>query len=169
MPASIVLRLTDEGTYLVDADKSVEERDRPDETILSDLGHVLERQLTMEPDEFSRFLRSSTNPFAPHEMREKREAYHYSASKKLVMRSQLDCHDSRLPRKTFDIKTRATVAIRMDMLNHLNNRGYLISKAEGDLESFEREKYDLVRSAFLKYSMQVRIGQMDGIFLAYHS
>lgn len=147
----------------------MDEKLQPDAAILSELGHVLERQLTMEPHQFSRFLKSSSDPFLPHEMRDKREAYHYSASKNLVMRSQLDCHDDRLPRKTFDIKTRATVAIRRDMLNYQNNRGYLISKAEGELESFEREKYDLIRAAFLKYSMQVRIGKMDGIFLAYHS
>jgi hypothetical protein len=154
----------------VDADKSVDNKEsNPGASVLSELGHVLERQLTLEPDQFSRFLKSSPDPFEPHEMREKREAYHYSASKNLVMRSQLDCHDNRLPRKTFDIKTRATVAIRMDTLNYRMNRGYLISKAEGALESFEREKYDLIRSAFLKYSMQVRIGNMDGIFLAYHS
>lgn len=169
MPASIVLRLTDEGTYLVDADKSMEKEGSPDQTILSELGHVLERQLTLEPSQFSRFMKSSPDPFEPHEMREKREAYHYYASKNLVMRSQLDCHNDRLPRKTFDIKTRATVAIRMDTLNYQMNRNYLIARAEGPLESFEREKYDLVRSAFLKYSMQVRIGNMDGIFLAYHS
>lgn len=29
--------------------------------------------------------------------------------------------------------------------------------------------YDMSRSAFLKYSMQVRIGDMDGIFVAYHN
>lgn len=85
------------------------------------------------------------------------------------MRSQLDCHDDRLPRRTFDIKTRGTVALRQDMLNYIANAGYQITSLTGGLQSFEREKYDLIRSAFLKYSMQVRIGNMDGIFLAYHS
>ena len=53
------------------------------------------------------------------------------------------------------------------------------------MESFEREYYDLIRSAFLKYryenlnfsnqinsnlfSFQVRIGNMDGIIVAYHN
>ena len=32
-----------------------------------------------------------------------------------------------------------------------------------------RRFYDMTRSAFLKYSMQVRIGNMDGIFVAYHN
>lgn len=85
------------------------------------------------------------------------------------MRSQLDCHDDRLPRSSFDIKTRGSVALRHDMLNFVNNAGYQIIQHIGELQSFEREKYDLIRSAFLKYSMQVRIGNMDGIFLAYHS
>lgn len=36
-----------------------------------------------------------------------------------VMRSQLDCYDPRLPGTgIFDIKTRAAVSIRQDMLNH---------------------------------------------------
>ena len=35
------------------------------------------------------------------------------------MRSQLDCQDSRLPGTgVFDLKTRACVTIRMDILNH---------------------------------------------------
>lgn len=34
------------------------------------------------------------------------------------MRSQLDCHDGRLPGTgVFDIKTRACLPIRMDLLN----------------------------------------------------
>jgi len=37
------------------------------------------------------------------------------------------------------------------------------------MESFEREYYDLIRSAFLKYSFQVRIGNMDGVMVAYHN
>lgn len=35
------------------------------------------------------------------------------------MRSQLDCHDRRLPGTgVFDIKTRATISIRLDSLNY---------------------------------------------------
>lgn len=86
------------------------------------------------------------------------------------MRSQLDCQDSRLPGTgIFDIKTRAVLPIRIDQLNfqvwllphfkvirvtdHLAkaNSGYLIRKLTGRLESFEREYYDLIRGAFLKY------------------
>ena len=122
------------------------------------------------------------------------------------MRSQLDCVDPRLPGSgVFDIKTRAAMPLRLDNLNfkvsarvflppQLNlklslqeNSGYLITSLHGAFNSFDREYYDLIRSAFLKYrylissatgplsfliindSFQVRIGGMDGIFLAYHN
>lgn len=86
------------------------------------------------------------------------------------MRAQLDAHDPRLPGTgVFDIKTRAAVAIRYDPLNYMvrhlagyflfitlfrylqQNSGYLIRTMQGLYESFEREYYDLIRSAFLKY------------------
>lgn len=39
-------------------------------------------------------------------------------SQKFVMRSQLDCQDTRLPGTgVFDLKTRACLPIRMDILN----------------------------------------------------
>jgi len=43
---------------------------------------------------------------------------------------------------------------------------YSVSGTRG---SYEREFYDMIRSAFLKYIFQTRIGQMDGIFVAYHN
>ena len=86
------------------------------------------------------------------------------------MRSQLDCVDPRLPGTgVFDIKTRAALPIRVDLLNWEENSGYLIRNLQGNLESFEREYYDLIRSAFLKYSFQARIGNMDGVFVTYHN
>ena len=68
------------------------------------------------------------------------------------MRSQLDCVDPRLPGTgVFDIKTRACLPVRLDVINYEENSGYLIRQMHGTLESFEREYYDLIRSAFLKY------------------
>ena len=68
------------------------------------------------------------------------------------MRSQLDCQDPRLPGTgVFDIKTRACLPVRMDILNYEENSGYLIRQMHGLVESFEREYFDLIRSAFLKY------------------
>lgn len=51
----------------------------------------------------------------------------------------------------FDIKTRAVMAIRHDLLNFEESSGYQIRTVQGLVESFEKEYYDLIRSAFLKY------------------
>jgi len=47
--------------------------------------------------------------------------------------------------------------------------GYTLKKPTGLYESFEREYFDMVRSAFLKFSFQARIGRMDGIMVAFHN
>lgn len=39
----------------------------------------------------------------------------------------------------------------------------------GNIESFEREYYDLIRGAFIKYAFQLKIGRMDGAFIVYHN
>lgn len=91
-------------------------------------------------------------------------------SRRLVMRSQLDCHDPRLPGTgVFDLKTRAALPVRMDIMNYKQHSTYLIRSLQGELESFEREYHDLIRSAFLKYDFQARIGNMDGILVAHHN
>lgn len=55
------------------------------------------------------------------------------------------------------------------MMNVQHMSGYIIKNALGTLESFEKEYYDLIRSAFLKWTFQARIGDMDGMFVAYHN
>ena len=53
-------------------------------------------------------------------IKDRKEAYRYSISQKFAMRSQLDCYNPRLPGSgVFDIKTRAVVAIRQDVYNHV--------------------------------------------------
>jgi len=59
--------------------------------------------------------------------------------------------------------------MRHDRANQAGASLYDIHQERGFYHSFEREYYDMVRSAMLKYSMQVRIGKMDGIFVAYHN
>lgn len=86
------------------------------------------------------------------------------------MRSQLDAHDPRLPGAgIFDLKTRAVVSIRMNHKEYEQGLGYQLRYAQGEWESFEREFYDMTRATMLKYSLQVRMGRMDGIFVAYHN
>lgn len=60
---------------------------------------------------------------------------------RMVLRSQLDATNDHLPNKTFDLKTRGTVAIRQDRLNYEESSGYTIDRLQGEWESFEREYY----------------------------
>ncbi|KAG1733018.1 mitochondrial protein Pet127-domain-containing protein [Suillus paluster] len=166
MPVSVVLRYND-GVWAVDSGKDGE--DDSEKNVLTWMGTLLEKFLTVPEPEFKTLLRSSPAP-AEGEEDNRREAYRYAKSDRFLMRSQLDCVDPRLPGTgVFDVKTRAAVPIRLDLLNFEENSGYLIRTLNGPLESFEKEYYDLIRSAFLKYSFQARIGNMDGVFVAYHN
>ncbi|KAL9100282.1 MAG: hypothetical protein Q9163_004327 [Psora crenata] len=162
-PSAIFLRWQD-GTYAIDADKEF-----ANANILSMLGKSMEKLLTLKTDDFERYRKSSPGQVSEEEQLTP-ESYHYSTLGDFLMRSQLDAHDSRLPGTgMFDLKTRAVVSIRMDVQNYEQGVGYQIKDRHGAYESYEREYYDMIRAAFLKYSMQVRMGRMDGIFVAYHN
>ncbi|RKP24498.1 mitochondrial protein Pet127, partial [Syncephalis pseudoplumigaleata] len=156
---SCMLRWND-GLYALDSDDEFQK-----ETILTTLGHSLERFLTKTPEEFAKY--SLTHGTGSTEAVEPM-SYNYAQMEDFILRSQLDCYDESLPRKTFDLKTRAALAIRMDHENYMEYEGYRIKQLNGMYESFEREYYDMIRAPMLKYNFQVRIGNMDGIFVAYH-
>lgn len=161
-PDAIFLRYKN-GIYAIDADKTY---DSPN--IMSWLGHSLEKLLTSARDEFELFRRSNTEK--PPAEDDSSRCYHYSKQGNLLMRSQLDAQDPRLPGTgVFDLKTRAVVSIRMDHKQYETGSGYQLRYDHGEWESFEREFYDMTRATMLKYSLQVRMGRMDGIFLAYHN
>ncbi|KAL0581003.1 hypothetical protein V5O48_000997 [Marasmius crinis-equi] len=172
MATSVVFNHKD-GRYAVDSYS--DNKEEAGKNILTWMGTLLEKYLTMEPSEFLTYMRThARKPVIIEDEKASdgpiREAYRYSKSDTFVMRSQLDCQDPRLPGTgVFDIKTRACLPIRMDLLNFEESSGYLINKMFGMDGSFEREYYDLIRAAFLKYSFQVRIGNMDGVFVAYHN
>lgn len=129
----------------------------------------MEKLLTLNTEDFEKYRKSSPNK-VPEEERQAPEAYHYSTMGDFIMRSQLDAHDPRLPGTgMFDLKTRAVVSVRMETSNFEEGSGYQIKSRQGAWESFEREYFDMIRSAFLKYSLQVRMGRMDGIFVAFHN
>ena len=162
-PSAIFLRWKD-GSYAIDADKEFASAN-----VLSMLGKSMEKLLTLKTADFERYRKTSLGKvtedeqFAP-------ESYHYSTMGDFLMRSQLDAYDHRLPGTgMFDLKTRAVVSIRMDVSNYEQGTGYQIKSRQGEWESYEREYYDMIRAAFLKYSMQVRMGRMDGIFVAFHN
>ncbi|EJD41266.1 Pet127-domain-containing protein [Auricularia subglabra TFB-10046 SS5] len=161
----VTVRLTNkEGVWMVDPETASPEED--EKHILLWMGTMLEKFLTRTPEEFMTLLRTAPPLTEPPP----REAYQYSQSNKFLLRGQLDCVDPRLPGTgVFDIKTRATMLVRLDRWNMEDFAGYEITKQHGLMESFEREQYDLIRSAFLKYAFQARIGNMDGCIVAYHN
>ncbi|OAQ77329.1 mitochondrial membrane protein [Purpureocillium lilacinum] len=162
-PAAAFARFQD-GVYAIDSDKEYDT-----ENILSMLGKSMEKLFTLPKEEFERYRRSKSHQISEEE-RNAEESYHYTTLGDFMMRSQLDAYDPRLPGSgMFDLKTRAVVSIRMDVRGYEKGVGYEIRKRFGQWESFEREYYDMIRAAFLKYSLQVRMGRMDGIFVAFHN
>jgi hypothetical protein len=162
-PAATFLHLKD-GTYAIDADKEFDTAN-----VLSMLGKSMEKFLTLPKDEFEKYRKTRSDQLTDEE-RNGPESYHYTTLGDFMMRSQLDAYDPRLPGTgMFDLKTRAVVSIRMDASDIHKGLGYEIRGRHGQWESFEREYFDMIRSAFLKYSLQVRMGRMDGIFVAFHN
>ncbi|CAI4213765.1 unnamed protein product [Parascedosporium putredinis] len=152
------------GIYAIDADKQFDTAN-----ILSMLGKSMEKLLTLPKEEYEMYSRAKSDQLTD-EQKNAEEAFHYTTLGDFILRSQLDAHDPRLPNSgMFDIKTRAVLAIRMDAQDYQKGLGYEIRYKYGQFESFEREYFDMIRSAFLKYSLQVRMGRMDGIFVAFHN
>jgi len=146
-------------------------------TVLMQLGHSIEHMLTMSPDDFlSRFVLSgnSSSPemsgisTANEPTFEDDQFYHYSVASSLLFRAQIDCRDAATGH-VFDVKSRAVAAIRYDLPNYLANATYRLRALRGIHDSYEREFYDMVRSVFIKYALQLRIGRMHGAFVAYHN
>ncbi|KAI8929441.1 mitochondrial protein Pet127-domain-containing protein [Entophlyctis helioformis] len=160
-PTGVILRYND-GVYGVDMYKR---GDSP--TVLMELGRVVEKMLCTDTPIFKSYL---NNGIGLDELnKDQPDVFHFAKAEGFLLRAQIDCQHPALPGKTFDLKTRATLAIRMDQENYESNLGYRLRKLTGLYESFEREYYDMLRSALLKYSLQVRIGNMDGIFVCYHN
>jgi len=165
-PATIFLRHRD-GVYAVDADKQFDSAN-----VLSMLGKSLEKFLTLPREDYEKYHKSNSHQVTD-EMKEKdMDSFHFTNLGDFILRSQLDAHDPRLPSTgMFDIKTRAVLSIRMDSRpeGYKRGLGYELHQRFGQFESFEREYFDMIRAAFLKYSLQVRMGRMDGIFVAFHN
>ncbi|GAB7362145.1 hypothetical protein MBLNU230_g2171t1 [Neophaeotheca triangularis] len=164
-PNAIFLRhKKDSNTYAIDADKQYDSGN-----VLMMLGKSMEKLLTMPSDEYERYRKSDPRSVSEEE-RNAPEAFQFTTMGDFLMRSQLDAHDPRLPGTgMFDLKTRAVLTVRMDAQDFEPMLGYEIHKMQGKFESYEREYYDMIRSTMLKYMLQVRMGRMDGIFVAYHN
>ena len=162
-PSAVFLKWQN-GSYAIDADKEFDTSN-----ILSMLGKSMEKLLTLSTEDYERYRKSKSDEISEEE-RSAPESFHYSTMGDFLMRSQLDAYDARLPGSgMFDLKTRAVVTVRMDVHKWQETSGYEIKGLRGEWESFEREYFDLIRAALLKYSLQVRMGRMDGIFVAFHN
>jgi hypothetical protein len=153
-------------------------------SILRDLGHSMERMLTMDPEEFRakvllKDLGDAKVPVgnegymdaAAGEARRgevEPQFYHYSRADQFLLRAQIDCRDPRTG-DVFDLKTRAVARIRYNIDEYKSNANATLAFLTGAWHSYEREFYDMVRSVFLKYALQVRIGRMSGAFVTYHN
>lgn len=175
----------DGGGYLwaVDQEKGVE----VGSGILMNLGHSLERMLTMERGVFEKKLllreaeapagdaaadaaapASDTDVATPAAPDDGSTFYHYTTVGAFLLRAQIDARHA-TNGSVFDIKTRATAAVRYDADNYAAHARAAPARIDGRSRSYAREFYDLTRSAMLKYALQLRIGRMDGALLAYHN
>lgn len=144
-------------------------------SILRDLGHTMERMLTTSAEEFARKYVASRSAMKsaseyPHGMpgSDEQQFYHYSQASQFLLRAQIDCRNAATG-EVFDVKTRAVAKIRYDLANYLQYTSHRLRFLKGKTDSYEREFYDMVRTVFLKYALQLRIGRMAGALVAYHN
>jgi hypothetical protein len=140
----------------------------PSNQILIDLGKILERFLVNSPTEFKRKYMNLSN--VKRKVKEL-DTYRFLKLGNIMMRSQLDAYHTSVDGKEeiFDIKTRANSSIRHSISKWKDYAGKAVTNLTGKSFSYETEFYDMVRSAFIKYSVQARIGGMSGMFMAYHN
>jgi Mitochondrial protein Pet127 len=167
--------------YSIDAHQGID----TSPAILRDLGHSMERMLTMSGPDFREKMLLKDSPDVTEADRKSvagamdaahlaamrnhpPQFYHYSQADSFLLRAQIDCTDPQTG-NVFDLKTRAVAAIRYDLGNYIDNTHRGLPRLTGVSNSYEREFYDMVRSVFLKYSLQLRIGRMSGAFVTYHN
>lgn len=170
-PAALMLRrITGTNTYAIDSDHGMFPGDNK---ILTDLGIVMETMLTTEQGEFNRIMdpKSGITQEEVDQILTGSRCHRMRQMGNFLIRSQIDCMATTPEGEdfVFEIKTRACAPIRYDVRNYQDYLEYEINKRLGLHSSFEREYFDLVRSLIPKYFFQVKLGNMDGAFVAYHN
>ncbi|PVV05373.1 hypothetical protein BB560_000095 [Smittium megazygosporum] len=150
-----------EYSYALDSDKSNDKK----YNVLSLMGHSIERHLVYEQERYEKYLIKSKISEPLYEA----DCFNYCGFENFIIRSQIDCRHDSLRKKSFDIKSRAVVSIRHNIEKYKEFNGYQIKTEKGKWESFEREIFDMIRTSMIKYAFQARMGNMDGIFVAYHN
>lgn len=174
-PTAFILSRNKEGStvYSVNAHSGID----PGPSILRDLGHSMERMLTTAPDDFfDKYVLPANESLAANTsanidkvpQSQDMQYYHYSKLSSFLLRAQIDCRNETTG-EVFDVKTRAVAPIRYDLSNYESFTSHKLQFLHGKHNSYEREFYDMVRTVFLKYALQLRIGRMAGAFVAYHN
>lgn len=166
-PSGAMLRQRPGGVWGVDALPS---SDKPQNEVLIKLGRQMESMLTMEPQEFDdKLLIDSV--VDPNEPLEGQDAYSYAKIDSTILRSQLDVLGTQLKgrKKVLDLKTRAVLPVRLNPSEYEQYQTYRLETLKGEYHSYEREQNDIFRTILLKYAFQAKIGDMNGILLAYHN
>jgi len=165
---NIITRIgKDSNIYAMDSDKGLFNHQQ---TVLMNLGKIMERQLTLDEEEFSRKLVKGKIPEGEPIIDDDHHRF-MMLNNNICLRSQIDT-TCRMPDGSdivFEIKTRSVCPIRYDLENYKDYLDYKIKQYRGLHSSFEREYYDLIRGGFMKYCFQLKIGRMAGAFVAYHN
>jgi len=166
-PSMIVLKKNENGQYSIDKNSIFESKN---EIILLKMGKYMEKLFTCSKAEFeSRYVKKDGKK--PESFKDEGDYFNFVSYDKILLRSQIDCagKDKFGNDIVFEIKTRAAAPIRYDVHNYFDYLNYEVNSLLGKHSSYEREFYDLIRGAFLKYLFQLKIGGMDGAFIGYHN
>ncbi|KAJ3390326.1 hypothetical protein HDU92_000565 [Lobulomyces angularis] len=140
-------------------------------TILLKMGRSLEKMLVLESDDYNYFVKDKSLPQKEGMFMDDGN-YNYTKMCDFLFRSQIDCKIASCNLKKnmiFDIKSRAVFPIRMDVQNYEKYLEYKFNNVHGIFYSWEREYFDMLRSVFIKWNFQGKLGLMDGMFVIYHT
>ncbi|TIA90056.1 hypothetical protein E3P99_01762 [Wallemia hederae] len=199
LPAAIILRKVDDAdgksVYAIDKDKSY---DIEEDNVLLWVGTQLEKQLTMDPEEFSGLLRANPLTDAVKSKMNEREAYHYSkvgvgVMIKILLMSPGQQDPDALATRRLRYQTAAQDIRYQDEsccgceAGHTQLQGWRwiqhqeVSRSVRIIRTrvlrYGQERFLEVQvsasnsfsTQLKKDSLQARIGAMDGIFVAYHN
>ena len=120
-----------------------------------DLGKIMEKQLCLTPEEFNQHLVKGKIDESIEALDDDHHRF-MKLNNNICLRSQIDAttklEDGTTP--VFEIKTRSVCPIRYDVENYKDYLDYEIKNFRGIHSSYEREYYDLIRGAMLKYAFQ---------------
>jgi hypothetical protein len=166
-PTSIELHKINPGNYAISKNNTFNTQS---EIILLKMGKYMEKIFTSEPGEFKSKYLKNNNRKTKTVIKED-DYFNFVSYNNILLRSQIDCGGKDAEDKdiVFEIKTRAVAPVRYDVFNYFDYLDYELNSLQGKHSSYEREFYDLIRGAFLKYLFQLKIGGMNGALISYHN